>query len=102
MKVEFGDNRAIEKSMRSGISSQVDQRFKGLGAKSNAAYSQGPQKPAKSALKGDESKRSKSHRSRKTAAMMNKKETIVDEEEESYYDDQEEEEYESEQNEESD
>lgn len=95
MKVEFGDNKAIEKSMRSGMSGQVDPRFlsKGLGAQSQAPKSQAAYSQA--AKKTDQTKQS--HKSRKTAAMMNKKETIVDEG--SYYDDQEE--YEEEYDEES-
>ena len=89
LKMEFGDNKAIEKSMRSNLTSQVgQQKFlagKGRGSdlKSQGATSKAGQQP--------------SHRSRKTAAKMNKKETIVDEEE-SYYDQQEE--YESEYDEE--
>ena len=111
MKVEFGDNKAIEQSMRSGLSSQVNPRFMaGKGTqkqqqsdmKSQGGYSQ--QAANKRSPLRDDQKRgdqSKSQRSRKTAAMMNRKETVVDEvdNEGSYYDDQQEE-YESEYDEE--
>ncbi len=120
MKIDFRDNGAIEKSMRSGVSSQVQNKFRsgGLGAtggnnrlqaqnpnqqsmlKSQGAYSTNPKENLRDLDDSGRTRKTKGARSNRSKGAKSKKggqASVV--EEESYYDDQEEEEYEDEEEE---
>ena len=126
MKVDFRDHGAIEKSMRSGVSSQVQNKFRSAGLagtggnnnrlgvqnpnqqsilKSQGAYSQNPKENLRDLDDSAQTRKTKGPRAgtvtnkSRSRGGKSKKGGASVVEEETYYDEEEEEEYEDEEEE---